>query len=464
MKKLLALALASGMLVSGITGCGGKQEAAPATTAAGAAGSEAAKETPKETAKTASKDREVIEFWFHAADEKNNEIYEAVFEEFNNSQDKYEARYTGFANKDFPDKFAMAIATNTMPDVVSLGFSNVMTYVAQDALIDVNDYFEGWEDKSKIAPSMVETLKELGGGKLYGVPYNYNQEISWYNTKFFEENGIEVPKTQKEFLALCEKYANPDEGTYFYSLRGVKPYDNLLGWIFTYADGGGYNGSYFDENGNCIINKPEFVEALDLYASIYKNGWVSGDCVNNGFNEMVAEFGSQTAMYIMHNSSSRSSHMSNLGDGNFDAAKALANDEGRYYTSAIQPQLYAVTNTKGEDADYTGAFELCKYLSSASTVEKISKNLGRIPVNSDNYENQWFKEDKFMPLYQEIMTDENFIQIQNPYWLTSYFNFINNDMTADFQAVLLGDMTSQEALDRWADFLTKEQAAYKQNQ
>lgn len=460
MKKLLALALASGMLVSSITGCGGKQEAAPSSTTPGAAGSEAAKETTK----TASKDREVIEFWFHAADEKSNDLYEEIFADFNNSQDLYEARYTGFANKDFPDKFAMAIATNTMPDVVSLGFSNVMTYVAQDALVDVNSYFEQWDEASKIAPSMVETLKELGAGKLYGVPYNYNQDISWYNKKLFEENGIEVPKTQKEFLELCEKYANPDEGTYFYSLRGVKPYDNLLGWIFTYADGGGYGGSYFDENGTCIINKPEFVEALDAYASIYKNSWVSGDCVNNGFNEMVAEFGSQTAMYITHNSSSRSSHVSNLGDGNFDAAKCLANDEGRYYTSAIQPQIYSVTNTKGQDADYTGAFELCKYLSSASTVEKISMHLGRIPVNSDNYENQWFKEDKFMPLYQEIMTDENFIQIQNPYWLTSYFNFINNDMTADFQAVLLGDMTSQEALDKWAAFLTEEQAAYKQNQ
>lgn len=461
MKRLLAMALASGLLVTGIAGCGSKQEASPAP-ASTAAGSGSAETTAKETEKTASKDKQVIEFWYHAADEKSNEIYEQLFEEFNSSQDQYEARYTGFANKDFPDKFAMAIATNTMPDVVSLGFSNVMTYVAQDALVDVSGYFDAWEDSSKIVPSMIDTLKELGAGKLYGVPYNYNQDISWYNTKFFEENNIEVPKTQKEFLALCEQYANPDEGSYFYSLRGVKPYDNLLGWIFTYADGGGYGGSYFDENGNCIINKPEFVEGLDAYASIYKNGWVSGDCVNNGFNEMVAEFGSQTAMYIMHNSSSKASHESNLGDGNFNAAKALANDEGRYYTSAIQPQIYSVTNTKGQDGDYTGAFELCKYLSSAKTVEKISMKLGRIPVNSDNYENQWFKEDKYMPLYQEIMSDENFIQIQNPYWLTSYFNFINNDMTADFQAVLLGDMTSQEALDSWAAFLTEEQAAYLQ--
>ncbi len=33
-------------------------------------------------------------------------------------------------------------------------------------------------------------------------------------------------------------------------------------------------------------------------------------------------------------------------------------------------------------------------------------------------------------------------------------------MTTDFQAVLLGEMTSQECLDKWAEFLTQEQAAY----
>ena len=89
--------------------------------------------------------------------------------------------------------------------------------------------------------------------------------------------------------------------------------------------------------------------------------------------------------------------------------------------------------------------------------------MGRIAVNSDNFEDDWFVNDKFMPLYQEIIADENFVQIQNPYWLSSYFNFINTDMTADFQAVLLGDMTSQEALDKWAEFLTQEQQAYLEN-
>lgn len=452
-KKGLALMMCAAMAAGMMTGCSGSKDNGAAS--APAAGGEASA-----AADSGKKEKEVIEFWYHAADEKSNGIYEELFAKLNESQDEYEYHYTGFANKDFPDKFAMAIATDTMPDVVSLGFSNVMTYVAQDALLPVNDYFDKWEEKDQIVPQVVDSLKSLAGGEQYGYPYNYNQEICWYNKKLFDEKGATVPATQKEFLAECEKFADPDNGRYFYSLRGNKPYDNLLGWIFTYTDGAGYGGSYFDDNNQCIINKPEFAEALDAYASIYKNHWVSGDCVNNNFNEMVAEFGAGTAMFIMHNSSSENNHASNIGAENVGASKPLANDQGKYYASALQPQLYAITTKKGPDADYTGAAKLCEYLASADVVNEISQKLGRIPVNTKCYEQDWFKNSEFMVLYQDIMSDSNFVQIQNPYWLTSYFNFINNDMTTDFQALLLGEKTSQEVLDKWAEFLTEEQAAY----
>ena len=212
MKKRYGVLLTAGLVLGLLAGCSGGEKSAseaPADAAQGSTGQENAAQ------ENTSGERQVVEFWFHAADENSSALYEEIMEDFNRSQDKYEARYTGFANKDFPDKFTMAIATQTMPDVVSLGFSNVMTYVAQDALIDINDYFNEWEDSSKITPSLVETLRGIGNGKLYGVPYNYNQDISWYNTKFFEENNVEVPTTQKEFLKLCEEYADPDGGTYF---------------------------------------------------------------------------------------------------------------------------------------------------------------------------------------------------------------------------------------------------------
>lgn len=75
-----------------------------------------------------------------------------------------------------------------------------------------------------------------------------------------------------------------------------------------------------------------------------------------------------------------------------------------------------------------------------------------------------FLPNEAMQLCMDIIQDKNFVQIQNPYWLTSYFSFINGEMTTDFQAVMLGEMTSQDCLNKWADFLTKEQAAYKAQQ
>ncbi|MCI8661891.1 MAG: extracellular solute-binding protein [Hungatella sp.] len=463
MKKTLAVILAAAMTMGSLAGCGGSGDSQTTTTAAqgGQESSGASQESgeQKETAK-ATGEKQKIEFWYHAADEQSTAMFEKIFEELNASQSNYEFVYTGFANKDFPDAFATAIATGTMPDVVSLGFSNVMTYVAMDALHPMQAEFEGWSDSGKIVPSLVSTLKNLAGGEdLYGVPYGYNQDLSWYNAAAFTEKGIEVPQTQKEFLTLCEQYADSANGNYFFSLRGNKPYDNLLGWLFTYTDGLGYEGSYFDESGKCILNAPEFAEAMDAYVNIYKNGWVSGDCVNNGFNEMVAEFGAGTALYIMHNSSSEKNHLSNLGEGNYGITKALTNDKGRYLTSSMQPNIFSICN-KGEGADYSGAMELIASLCSADTMNTMCETMAKVPTNTDCYETDWFKNDTTMETCMEIVEDKNFVQIQNPYWLTSYFTFINGDMTTDFQAVLLGEMTSQECLDKWAEFLTQEQAAY----
>lgn len=451
--------LAAAMLAVSMLGACSKAEPDAGTQAPAQSQSGTGNQVQETTAGAAEKkEKQVVEYWCCSANEAINAFMEEQFAQYNAAHDDYEFKYVGIANKDAADKLAMAIATDTMPDVFSTGFNTIMQYVVQDAVIPIDDFFNTWEDADKFAPEVLAALRRIGDGTLYAFPYAYNQDISWYNKTLFESNGIEVPTTQSEFLALCEKYAKPEEGTYFFSLRGNLPYDNLLAWLFTYTDGAGYDGSYFDENNQCILNKPEFAEAMDAYANIYKNHWVSGDCVNNGFNEMVAEFGSGTAMYIMHNSSSRNRHEDNLGAGNYGVTKSLYNDEGRYFNSALQSLLYAIS--KKEGSDYAGAYELCKFLTSEEVLSSQCELIGNVPVNMDCYEAEWFKNDECMPLYQEIVQDPNHVSIQNPYWLPEYSAFINGQMTSDFQAVLMGDMTAQDALNGWAEVLTQYQADY----
>lgn len=453
MKKTMALLLTVVSFASLLASCTSQSSTSVAGTAGGSSqeGSSTAQGTGE---------KQIIEYWFHSANDVSNEFYEQVVADYNASQDLYEVVYTGIAFADFNDKFTMAVVTDTMPDVVSLGFSNVMAYVEMDALIDMLPLYEQWEDAQQINTALIDTALVLGDGALYGIPYAYNQEVSWYNTQLIAENGITLPETQDDFLSLCAEYADPASDKYFFSLRAVRPYDNLVGWLFTYTDGAGYNGSYFDENGVCILDNPAFAEAMDAYASLYWNNQVSGDSVNNNFDQIVAEFGSGTSMYIMHNSASLSSHEQNLGEGNFAAVKPLTNASGRYFTSALQPNIYSICNTQGLEGDYSGAMDVIEYLCSADVVSETARINGRVPANSESFNDAWVQESDLLQLCLDIVNDENFIQVQNPYWLSSFTNFIQETMTTDFQAVLLKEKTSEEVLAEWAAFLTAEQAAY----
>lgn len=407
-----------------------------------------------------AEERQTVQLWYHSGDAVTDAYYEDVFAKLNASQDKYTYEYTSFAFSDFQEKFQMAVMTNTMPDVVSLGFSNIATFVAQNSIRALDAYMDQIPNAAKVDEALTLNMKSIGNGVLYGLPFAYNQEVAWYNTKLFAENGIEAaPATQKEYLELCEKFANKEAGTYFASLRAVRPYDALLAWLFTYTDGLGYNGSWFDENGKCILGDEKFAEALDAYASVYKNGWVSGDSVNNNYAEIVAEFGSGVSMYIVHNSSSEKKHLENLGEGNFAPARVLANDEGRYYASGLQPNVFCVTE-QGDDHDYSGALALLNELLSTEVNGGMCEAVGRVPVNAEVTEQDWYKNSANMMLAASYLSDPNYVQILNPYWLSDFSNMITTDMTADFQALLMGEMTAQECVTKWADTVDEYQAEY----
>lgn len=440
-KKITAVLLAVCLAAGAMSGCGKSSSTAS-----------------QSASKSAS--RQEINFWYHSADTVTDAYFKDLFVKLNKQQDNYTFSYTSFAFKDFQNKFQIAVTTNTVPDVVSLSFSNIATFVSQNSLLPMNDYVNKISEYKDIDGQIMKNLKDMYNGKIYGIPYAYNQEVAWYNTKLFQEKGIQAPPTtQTEFLNLCKKYADSKNGKYFYSLRGVRPYDSLLAWLFTYTNGAGYKGSWFDENGKCILSKPEFAKALDAYVNLYKSKEVSGNSVNNNYSEVVAEFGSGVSMYIIHNSSSESTHVKNLGEGNFASARVLANDQGHYFASGLQPNVYCLPN-HGTNHDYTGALALISYLTNAENEGAMCQTIGRIPCNKEVSSQDWYKKSKNMKLYESYLSDDNYFQIENPYWLSDFSSFITNDMTADFQAVLLGKMTSQACLQKWASAIDKYQQAY----
>ena len=396
-----------------------------------------------------------IEFWYGDGNETSNAIYEELISRFEEQNPQYKVNYVGLPNDSFLQKYNTAVATDTVPDIVYMRISDISTYISQGALVSLDEAFEGFEQKDNISAAVLDSIRACSAdGKLYALPQYVTNDIAWVNTALMGEKGIEVPETQEEFLALCEEYADPDNGKYFYSLRGGSgSAENLFDFIFTYAN----QDSFFDEDGNCVLSDPIFAEALDTYASIYWNGWTSQDSVSNGFKEMVAEFGSGTSMYINHNSSSLSEHQKNLGEGNFKNVLAAANEEG--YVVTKDPDACGVSIMEGAK-NQEGAIAFMEFLVSDEAVSYLCEQEGRIPVNDLVYDDEWYVNDEYNQVYQDMLENENVKFLTHPAWLSTWSDFKSKYQEPGLQAVLLKERTSEEVLKEWADYLTEAQQEY----
>lgn len=441
-KTLLGLFLAGTLVIGSLAGCGGEK----------GAGTDGDKESD-----SASGEKETIEFWYHDGNPTSNAIFEEVIKMFEEDYPQYEVKYVGLPSDSYLQKYNVAVATNSVPDVVSIRDMDISSFADQGALLCLEDAFNQFEEKENLDEATLNAVRNCVVDKqLYCLPQYITTDISWANTKLMEEKGIQAPKTIDEFMEDCEKYADSANGTYFYSLRGgAGSMENLFDFIFTYAD----QDQMFDEEGNCVLSDAVFAEAMDLYASIYWNNWTSKDSVTNSFKEMVAEFGSETSMYISHNSSSLAEHQKNLGEGNFANVIAPANKNGNVVTKDISFTGYSVMkNAEHQEA----AIEFVKYLVSAKAASYHCEKEGRVPVNSLIYEEEWYQQDEYNKVYQEMMQADNVKFLTHPVWLTQWNEFRSKYQEPGFQAVLLKERSSEEVLKEWADYLSAAQKEYLQ--
>jgi multiple sugar transport system substrate-binding protein len=396
-----------------------------------------------------------IVYWHWDGNPTSMPIYQELVKRFMAKNPNIEVEFVGLPAESYLQKYHIAIATNSAPDAAGVRDLDIAALSNQDALEDLSGRFNSWNEKQKIAKNVLESVKVLApNGKLYVLPFFVTVDTAWYNKKLFDQNGIKAPKTIDEFVKLCEKYANPKDGKYFFSLRGgAGSLENLWDFMFSYAG----TNEVFDAKGNCKINGEKFVKGFELYSSIYLSGWVPKDSITNSFKEMVAEFGSGTSMYIYHNSSSLPEHLKNLGEGNFMNAPQPVGPAGIRVTKAPSfcgPVIFKSSRNKN------AAWKFISYLASAEATSYLCEKEGRIPVNSGVYSDEWYKKNPYLKTYEDVLKDPNTKNLVHPQWLPQWSEFRAKVQEPDFQAVFLKQKTPKEVLDNWAMLLTQYQKEY----
>ncbi|MBR8743401.1 extracellular solute-binding protein [Nocardiopsis sp. MG754419] len=210
------------------------------------------------------------------ASEEQNAFMDSVTEQYRELYPDTDVDIQWIPWGDFSQRFQTALVSGG-PDVVEIGNDQVATWAEAEALYDVSEYVEDWEDSA----DLLEGAYANGtfGDAQYSVPWYSGVRALWYNTDQLEELGHEPPATWDELVEVAEDIE--DE----YGVPGFAAPTDFLNGIasFVWAN----DGEFAVQEGDTWegrLDSPETAEALEFYAGLTVDGISPSACI--GLNEV----------------------------------------------------------------------------------------------------------------------------------------------------------------------------------
>lgn len=283
------------------------------------------------TAEAEAEGKVVVDFWSFWGSEIRRPVIEKIVEDFNNSQDEIVVKHTYVPWGDIWTKELAAIAAGDPPDVVINDINATALRGEKKQAMNLSQFLEKDDISDQFYPELWEaTLYE---GDSYGIPFNTDTRILYYNKDAFEEVGLdpEQPPTTwaelEEYAAKLDKKNGENyERLGFYPLFGI----NYDVWMLN-ANG----KNYVDSEGNVDIDNETNREVLNWLL-----GWKEryGDNVINSVKAQIDSqqanpfFTGKLAMYV--NTPTFYTQIRDYApDLNFGVAMLPEKEEGNGHTS-----------------------------------------------------------------------------------------------------------------------------------
>ncbi|WP_448577036.1 ABC transporter substrate-binding protein [Thermomicrobium sp.] len=142
--------------------------------------------------------------------------------------------------------------------------------LARDGILeDLTDFIEKDPeiDPGDFIPSIFDTYT-LYEGRRYGLPYDGDTHVLFYNVELFQKYNLRAPTTWEEYLQAAKTITEGEKksGIYGCAVMGAKvpiiicsSYSNRLG---------GFGGRYLDDQGRPLLTSPEAIAAAEALLEV----------------------------------------------------------------------------------------------------------------------------------------------------------------------------------------------------
>ncbi len=369
-------------------------------------------------------------------EEASKPIFERMMETYR-EQTGNDVTWVGFTWADAAQQLLIRCQGGEQLDISQADISIFNTLAQANVLADWNDIVG--EDYMK--DTFEESYLEVGNidGKQYGMPWTMAAITMVYNPEILTAAGWDEPPTTIDEFEQCMadiKEYDPEIIPYALSTKDVTCGADFVPWAWTFG------GGIWDEDGNVIINNEAGVKALDWYKDMLDKGYVTMDVGRSEARQMFAQ--GKVAFYddaVVAKSQVISNGVAPDDVVNVCSAMLRPVENEGDAPQAVQWGGMLVVYEKSEYKEQ--AAELAKILNSDEVALDYFINGGMPPVTKSAASSDTVKNDPYINTFIESTATA---RLEETARMTNASE-IKNILTEEIQFALLGQKTSQEALD-----------------
>ena len=374
------------------------------------------------TAVTASAaDKKEVVIWDYFETDAQKQMMKSLIDEFNASQDEYEASHVYVPFADYEKQLTLGIASGELPDLVILDGCGMASFIQLGLFGDISDADINWDEYME--GPMESTMLD---GKHYGIPFATNCTALFYNKDLFDAAGIDYPNentTWDEFHEMAKALTkdgvsgfgnaatNTDEGTF-----------QCLQWIYTAG------GSYTDiEDG---------VDAYKLMQEMIEDGSWTKECVNWTQSDVNNNFMAGNLAMQQNGPWQIPGIEANAPDLNYGVTVLPKKDaDSEQATSILGGENMGVVNKD----DTSGAEAFLKYYDQTDVMVDAMKQYGSYPPKTEAAKDSYWTDD---PIQKAFLTQ---IDTSIPRGPSAAWPSYSSAIQTGFQEVMTSAKTPEQA-------------------
>lgn len=340
----------------------------------------------------------------------------------------------------------MEVTDREKPDVMIVSRDEYRQFIEEGQLSDIDSLLS--DDRfhvEGIVSEMLNYLRDVGKGKLYGIPAQFTSKGLYYNKDLFDRYGVPYPEDQmtwEEVFQLAERFPSEDGVYGFYS----RSFPDLVDDIALSRGLAGINVKDMQMN----VGSESYREVFQMIMDAYNSNSVTlpdipftemYDPFITGTSAMTVDFNSYIT-YRLNRLKEKQGDQFNL---NWDIVTAPVAQNKRNISRDISPyMLVAGIHVINKDSTQKqAAWEFVKF----ATGEQLAKANSRksslfFPVRIDYIYNP---EGKHMESFYKLKPEVNFI---GNYDLLpdGVFRKVKDIITSEGKAAMVGAKTLDEAI------------------